>query len=174
MATDLPAKPGVLLEVLGQGLLLQGEAGIGKSELALGLVDRGHGLVADDRVEFFCDDQGRLCGRARPGCEGFLALRDLGVINLAKIQAKAAQTTQLPIALVIQLVARLESDRLSPVVEDWSVLDCHVPAWSLVALPGRNLPLLVETIVRLNQLALQGYDATIDLQSKLAQGEVKP
>lgn len=168
MTPHPPAKPAVLLQVLGQGVLLLGEAGIGKSDLALGLVERGHALVADDRVEFEIDEQGRLCGRARPGFEGFLAVRDLGVINLLKLYGEAAVAAQRPIDLVLKLESRFDSDGLAPVRGEWSLLDCDVPAWSLAVEPQRNLPLLVETIVRLNRLAMQGYDATIDLQARLA------
>lgn len=169
MNGQMQSRPGVMLEVLGQGVLLQGDSGIGKSDLALGLVDRGHRLIADDAVEFVVEKQ-RLLGRCRAGFEGFLEVHGLGVVSLARLYGAQAVLKQ----AVLDLVLLLESpaidnyDRLQPVPRSWQMLGVAVPAWSIACAGPRNLVLIVETAVRLNQCRQQGYDAGIDLQSRLA------
>lgn len=162
------SRPGVMLEVLGQGVLLQGESGVGKSDLALGLVAHGHRLVADDMVEFERRDD-QLHGRARQGCEGFLEVSGLGVINLRELYGQQAVSASAPLMLVLALQGDMprDYDGLRPVAFDWRLLDVVVPAWRLPCANQRNMPLIVETAVRLNQARQQGYDACSDLQSSL-------
>lgn len=169
MSSKLLAKPGVLLQVFGQGVLLQGEAGIGKSELALALLDRGHALVADDRVEFERDAQANLYGSGRLGFEGLMVVRGLGTLNVMKLFGESAFVARSKISLVVLLQSHVEaSDCLKPLISDYTLLDCSLPAWPLAVAQKRDLALLLESKVRLNQLAEQGYDAATDLESRLA------
>jgi len=168
MSEIFPSRPGVMLEVLGQGVLLQGESGIGKSDLALGLVARGHRLVADDMVQFERRD-GHLHGRACHGCEGFLEVSGLGVVNLRELYGEQVVSGSAPLTLVLALERDMprDYDGLQPVVFDWQLLELGVPAWRLPCDNQRDMPLIVETAVRLNQARVQGYDACSDLQSSL-------
>jgi len=166
--TDPLAKPGVLLQLWGRGVLLLGDAGCGKSDLALGLLDRGHHFVSDDRVEFERRDDGRLIGHGRRGCEGFLAVREVGVVNVAEHYGEQACVAQTAIDLVVRLRSGSVAVDLDPNIGEWELLGCRVPVWSLTATAQRNLPLLVETRLRLNLQQQRGYDASADLQSKLA------
>jgi HPr kinase/phosphorylase len=168
MSATFVSRPGVMLEVLGQGVLLQGESGIGKSDLALGLVARGHRLVADDLVEFERRDE-QLHGRARQGCAGFLEVGGLGIINLHQLYGSQTVCAEAPLTLVLSLENELspDYDGLQPVAFDWRLLELSVPAWRLPCTGKRDMPLIVETAVRLNQARQQGYDACSELQSSL-------
>jgi HPr kinase/phosphorylase len=163
------SRPGVMLEVLGEGVLLQGSTGVGKSDLALGLIDRGHTLVADDLVEFDVE-QDKLLGRAPAGMEGFIEIRGLGVINLVELYGVHVMSDNVPLSLVLQLENQPvdTDDRLMPVESPWQLAHIKVPAWRLPYAHQRYLPLIVETAVRLNQARRQGYDALSDFQTKLA------
>lgn len=169
MTEPFQSRPGVLLEILGQGILLQGESGVGKSDLALGLVDRGHRLVADDMVEFYLQAE-KLYGRCRLGFEGFIEVTDLGLVNLKRIYDQQAVLDHVPLDLVLILEKGRtdEYDHLRPVVSEWQLMGVCVPAWCLPCSDHRNLPLIVETAARLNRAQRQGYDASADLQSRLA------
>ncbi len=162
MSTDRLAKPGVLLQVFGQGILLQGEAGIGKSALALALLDRGHALVADDRIEFERGALACLYGYGRSGFEGFMFVRGLGTLNAIELYGQSAFVARARIDLVVLLQSQEES-----VDYDWSLLGCSVPMWALAVDQVCDRALLLESKVRLNQLVQQGYDAEADLQSRL-------
>ncbi len=168
MSDSTPCRPGVMLEVHGQGVLLQGRSGIGKSDLALGLVARGHRLVADDMVEFRRRD-GRLLGRCRSGFEGFMEVSGLGLINLKRLYGEQAFCAGAALSMVLALEPELPADYdgLRPVEFDWRLLDVCVPAWRLPCSSQRDMPLIVETALRLNQARQQGYDACSDLQSSL-------
>ena len=158
-----------MLEVLGEGVLLQGRSGVGKSDLALALLDRGHKLVADDQVEFVPVD-GRLLGRARSGLEGFIEIRGLGIINLVELHGVQVISNHVHLSLVLQLELGdvATDDRLLPVELPWQLAGIQAPCWSLPYAQQRNLPLIVETAVRLNRARRQGYDALSHFQTKLA------
>ncbi len=154
------------------GVLLRGRSGSGKSDLALGLVDRGHSLVADDQVEFVVVD-GRLVGRCRAGCGEFIEIRGLGVVNLARLYGKWAVRQLAPLGLVLTLETADDRDgfsrgHLSPLWGNWNLLGVDVAELTLPHGRGRDLPLLVEMAVRLNHLRQQGYDATVEWEANLA------
>lgn len=169
MSDSILSRPGVLLDVHGHGVLLQGDSGVGKSDLALGLVARGHRLVADDLVEFQCCG-GELHGRCRSGFEGILEISGLGLINLKQLYGEGAVCASVALTLVLTLEPGLsrDYDGLQPVAIDWCLLDVAVPAWRLPYSNQRDMPLLVETALRLNRARQQGYDACSDLQSRLS------
>ncbi len=158
-----------MLQVYGQGVLLQGDSGVGKSDLALELMDRGHCLVADDAVEFVAEND-HLLGHCRAGFEGFLEVHGLGVVSLIQLYGNQAVLEQASLDLVLLLGNSTDDhyDRLQPVQQEWQMLGVTVPAWSLPCSGRRNLALIVEAAVRLNQCRQQGYDASIDLRSRLA------
>jgi HPr kinase/phosphorylase len=167
---------GTMVEVFGLGVLLRGGSGSGKSDLALGLVDRGHRLVADDLVEFGVSN-GQLLGSCRAGCCGFIEIRGLGVVNLARLYGEQALQPQAPLGLVLTLETvddRQLHGRWNCQRRDWSLLGVGVTE---LLLPfdlnwdpnrGRDLPLLVETAVRLSRLWQQGYDGAAELEAILA------
>lgn len=164
-----PAQPGVMLEVFGQGVLLQGESGSGKSDIALALVDRGHHLVADDLVEFYLQDDA-LFGRCRPGFDGFMEVTGLGLVNLRQLYGDQAVQQCARLDLILSLEAQLADgyDHLQPAQFEWQILGQTVPAWHMPRQVRSNMALIVETAVRLNHDRRQGYDASSDLQSRLA------
>lgn len=168
MTDSIPSRPGVMLEVHGQGVLLEGRSGVGKSDLALGLVARGHRLVADDMVEFRRHD-GRLHGRCRGGFEGFLEVSGLGLIDLKRLFGEQAFCASASLTLVLALEAEMpeDYDGLQPLAFDWQLSGISVPAWRLPCSSQRDMPLIVETALRLNRARQQGYDAGSDLQSSL-------
>jgi len=158
-----------MLEVFGQGLLLEAKSGVGKSDLALALVDRGHCLVADDLVEFSAQGD-VLIARCRSGLEGFLEVRGLGVVNLDQLYGKGAIKPRAVVNLVLLLDAGADDayDNLGPRQQQWQLQGVTVPAWHLPYSAQRNMALIVETAVRLNLARQQGYDAGSDLQARLA------
>lgn len=161
--------PGTLVSVLGCGVLLQGVAGIGKSELALGLVDRGHRLVADDAPEFSVMSSGVVMGSAQKGFSGFIEVRGIGVLNLARIYSAAVTqaSVQLDLILKMEYVDCVGHDRILGRYGVEKICGQEVSWRSLPVSAGRNLPLLVETLVRIQQLSDQGYEAGEDLLAKL-------
>ena len=161
---------GVMLEVSGRGLLITGAAGIGKSELGLALVCLGHRLVADDVVEF--RRQGNdLIALRDPQYAGFVALRDLGVVNLMMIYGAAASTDRQRLDLILELVKA--GAQTEPGIEDLGgrratrrILDVEIPSVKLVADGGRPLAQLAEVAVRDQQARDRGYRADLDLEAK--------
>ncbi len=169
MDSPVTAVHGTLMEVFGTGVLLSGASGSGKSDLALGLVDRGHRLVADDQVEFVVAE-GQLLGGCRTGCAGFIEVYGLGVVNLARLYGEQAVCQELPLGLVLSLETaddhRIKlSDRLFCQQRDWTLMGVSVRELLLPCGQGRNLPLLVETAVRLNRLWQQGYNGTAEFEA---------
>jgi HPr kinase/phosphorylase len=159
----------VLLEVFGLGVLIQGESGIGKSECALDLVDRGHRLVADDVVEV------RRVGDVLEGTSPELTryhmeLRGLGVVNLKDLYGVSAIRVAKRVELIIQLErweAGKEYERLGLQGESFKILGVEVPLVRMPVAPGRNLALLVEVGARNHLLKERGYDAARRLAEHL-------
>lgn len=163
------ARSGVMLDVFDQGVLLLGESGSGKSDVALALVDRGHFLVADDLVEFYLRDK-TLFGCCREGFAGFIEINGLGVINLRQLYGDQAvrEYARLDLVLSFETQPADEYDCLKPVQFEWQALGQAVTAWRLHCQARPNMALIVETAVRLNHALRQGYDASSDLQLRLA------
>ena len=151
----------VLVDVFGLGVLIVGESGIGKSECALDLIDRGHRLVSDDVVEI------KRMGDALEGGSPELTryhmeLRGLGVINIKDLYGVSSIRLSKRIELVVSLErweAGKEYDRLGLRDEKYSVLGLDVPLIRMPVAPGRNLTLLVEVAARNQLLKTRGYDA---------------
>ncbi|MGB7923939.1 MAG: HPr(Ser) kinase/phosphatase [Pyrinomonadaceae bacterium] len=153
---------GVLLDLYGLGVLLEGASGIGKSECALDLVARGHRLVSDDVVEVRRLGPDRLLGRAPELLREHLEIRGLGIINIRDLFGVSAISAAKAIDLSIKLERWDEAgdvDRLGIDAQAVEILGVNVPQVLIPVSPGRNLSTLVETAVRVQLLRVRGYDA---------------
>jgi HPr kinase/phosphorylase len=158
---------GVYMEVLGKGVLLSGDPAIGKSELALALISRGHRLIADDATEFYRTGTNTLNGRCPKVLQDFLEVRGLGLINVRAIFGNSAIKPNKQLHLIIDLLhfddEKLDNmDRLEGCHSHRTLLGVEVPQTSLPVAAGRNLAILVETAVRQHLLMMDGYNATQD------------
>ncbi|QDQ26411.1 HPr kinase/phosphorylase [Chitinimonas arctica] len=155
---------GVFLDVLEVGVLITGESAMGKSELALELISRGHGIVADDVVELYRIAPDTLEGRCPPLLRDFLEVRGLGVLNIRTIFGETAVRPKKNLKLIIHLTKQAESitplDRLQMQAATQAVLDVAIRKVVLPVAAGRNLAVLVEAAVRNYILQLRGIDST--------------
>ena len=154
---------GVLLDLYGLGVLIEGQSGIGKSECALDLVGRGHRLVADDLVEVRRTAPARLTGSAPELLRELMEIRGLGIINIRELFGVSAvfvgpKAINLSIRLERWKEAR-EVERLGLDVRTLDLLGVEIPHVLLPVSPGRNLATLVETAVRVHLLRMRGYNA---------------
>nr|WP_276315690.1 HPr(Ser) kinase/phosphatase [Ectothiorhodospira shaposhnikovii] len=162
---------GVFMEVLGIGVLLTGESAIGKSELALELISRGHRLIADDAPEFARIAPDILRGTCPPVLENFLEVRGLGVLNIRAMYGDSAIKSSKYLRLIIDLkdqvdVTSADIDRLHGGRCNRVVLGLQVPVITLPVASGRNLAVMVEAAVRNHLLRLRGYVAADDLAAR--------
>lgn len=168
-ATDVVTLHGVFLEVFGEGVLITGRSGLGKSELALELLARGHRLVADDAVEFERHGES-LKGRCPPLLEGFLEARSLGVLNIRRLFGPRALRKSAALDLVIELDAPLAPlsgmERLSGHRGKREILGVAVAEISIPIRLGHNLAVLVEAACRDLKLRRQGYRADEDFSQR--------
>ena len=158
-------KHGVFLDVFEIGVLITGQSGLGKSELALELISRGHSLVADDAVEIYRTGPETLDGRCPPMLRDFLEVRGLGVLNVRHIFGETSIRPKKILQLIINLVPADDEymkqlDRLSIRTETESILNVNIRSVSLPVAVGRNLAVLVEAAVRNYILQLRGKDST--------------
>ncbi|MEO7741360.1 MAG: HPr(Ser) kinase/phosphatase [Usitatibacter sp.] len=155
---------GVFLDVLEIGVLITGESSIGKSELALELISRGHGLVADDVVELQQIGPETIQGRCPPLLRDFLEVRGLGVLNIRSIFGETAVRPRKVLRLMVHLdmpAAGIEPrDRLATRSGTQDILGVEIPTVTLAVAPGRNLAVLVEAAVRNHILITRGIDST--------------
>jgi HPr kinase/phosphorylase len=161
---------GVLVDVYGMGVLLLGDSGIGKSECALDLIQRGHRLVADDVVEIRKYPNGSLVGRAAEMIRYHMELRGIGIINIKHLFGVSAVRTSKSIELVIELERwdpAKKYDRLGLDGETYSILDRPRPFLRLPVASGRNNALLIEIAARNELLKTQGYDAAKEFALKV-------
>jgi HPr kinase/phosphorylase len=164
---------GVFLEVLGMGVLLVGDPGIGKSELALELIARGHRLIADDAPEFARIAPEVIEGRCPPLLRDFLEVRGLGVLNIRAMFGESSVREKNHLNLVISMRFFDNSelaciDRLRGSLSTRNILGIAVPEITIPVAPGRNLAVLLETAVRSQILRTRGYDAGSDLAERQA------
>jgi HPr kinase/phosphorylase len=158
---------GVLLDVLDVGVMITGHSGVGKSELALELISRGHGLIADDVVEVFRIAPNIVEGRCPPLLKDFLEVRGLGMLNIRTIFGETAIRIKKNLKLIVELQrASAEQmtglDRLPLRPEKASVLGVPVRKVILPVAAGRNLAVLTEAAVRNFVLELRGIDSTLE------------
>ena len=156
---------GVFMEVQGFGALIKGDAAIGKSELALELISRGHRLIADDIVDFFRVSPERVEGRCPSMLQDFLEVRGLGILNIRALFGDNSVKPTKPLDLIIQLEM---ADKLSPKLLDRlniktqqeEILGVKIPKVLIPIAAGRNIAVLVEVAIRNHMLLLRGVNAT--------------
>ena len=171
---------GVLLDILGLGVLIVGESGIGKSECALDLVVRGHRLVADDAVEIRRRAASFIIGSCPELTRHHMEVRGLGLINLRDLFGVASTRTSKRVELVVQLERwdpHREYDRLGIDDSFFDLLGLRIPLIRMPVAPGRNLAILVEVAARNQLLRARGSNAARDLAARLEaqmQGHATP
>ncbi|HUH87320.1 MAG TPA: HPr(Ser) kinase/phosphatase [Pusillimonas sp.] len=151
---------GVFMDVLGLGVLITGDSGLGKSELALELISRGHGLVADDAVELSRIAPNLIEGHCPPLLQNLLEVRGLGLLDIRTIFGETSVRRKMRLKLIVQLV-RLNADAFERLpVQDLTqdILSIPIRRVMLQVAPGRNLAVLVEAAVRNTILTLRGID----------------
>ena len=159
---DRTTRHGVFMDILGLGVLLTGESGLGKSELGLELISRGHGLVADDAVDLFRVSQTAIEGRCPELLLNLLEVRGIGLLDIKAIFGETAVRRKMRLKLIVHLVRKetmeRDFDRLpyEPLYEQ--VLDVPVRKAVIAVDAGRNLAVLVEAAVRNTILQLRGID----------------
>ena len=155
---------GVFLDVLEIGVLITGDSSIGKSELALELISRGHGLVADDVVELQQIGPETIQGRCPPMLRDFLEVRGLGVLNIRSIFGETAVRPRKALRLIVHLDMPAggyePKDRLATRAGTQDILGVEIPTVTLAVAPGRNLAVLVEAAVRNHILLTRGINST--------------
>ena len=153
---------GVCMDILGVGVLLTGESGLGKSELGLELISRGHGLVADDAVDLYRISQTALEGRCPELLMNLLEVRGIGLLDIKAIFGETAVRRKMRLKLIVHLVRKETMERdferlpYEPLYEE--ILDVPVRKVVIAVDAGRNLAVLVEAAVRNTILQLRGID----------------
>ena len=153
---------GVLVEIYGEGVLLVGDSGIGKSETALELIKRGHRLVADDAVEIKLVGRDRLVGTAPAIIRYYMELRGIGVINVRHIYGVGAVKPETGIDLVVKMEAWQDDkayDRLGLSSENETILGVELPLVTIPVTPGRNLAVILELAAMNNRQKKMGFNA---------------
>ncbi len=161
---------GVLVEVYGEGILILGESGVGKSETAIELVKRGHRLIADDAVEIRRVSDRSLVGAAPENIRHFIELRGIGIINVSRIFGVGAVKLTEKIDMIINLEAwdvNKAYDRMGLSDEYSEILGIKVASLTIPIKPGRNLAVIIEVAAMNNRQKKLGYNAAKDLLGKL-------
>ncbi|MBQ8341119.1 MAG: HPr(Ser) kinase/phosphatase [Clostridia bacterium] len=161
---------GVLVEVYGEGLLLLGDSGVGKSETAIELVKRGHRLIADDAVEIKRVSAKTLVGAAPPIIRHYVELRGIGIVDVRRIFGMGAVKDSQGIDLVINLEPWVQGkmyDRLGLDEEKMDILGNRVPCITIPVKPGRNLAVILEIAAMNNRQKRMGYNTAEEFNKKL-------
>lgn len=161
---------GVLVEVYGEGILLVGDSGVGKSETAIELIKRGHRLIADDAVEIRRVSAKSLVGQAPANIRHFIELRGIGIINARRIFGMGAVKLTEKIDLVINLEIwdnKKVYDRMGIDSEYTEILGIKVPVLTIPVKPGRNLAIIIEVAAMNNRQKKMGYNAAQELLQSL-------
>lgn len=161
---------GVLVECYGEGLLILGDSGVGKSETAIELVKRGHRLIADDAVEIRRVSKKSLVGSAPENIRHFIELRGIGIINARRIFGMGAVKLTEKINMVINLEIWDSSkvyDRMGMDNEFTEILGLKVPVLTIPVKPGRNLAVIIEVAAMNNRQKKMGYNAAMELLQNL-------
>ncbi|MGN1133272.1 MAG: HPr(Ser) kinase/phosphatase [Oscillospiraceae bacterium] len=161
---------GVLIEVYGEGVLIVGESGVGKSECAVELIKRGHRLVADDAVEIRKVSNKSLVGSSPDNIRHFLELRGIGIINTRRLFGMGAVKVSEKIDLIVQLEpwdSQKIYDRMGVDNEYTTILGVKVPSLTIPIKPGRNLAVIIEVAAMNNRQKKMGYNAAQELLDNL-------
>ena len=161
---------GVLVEVYGEGVLILGESGIGKSETAIALVERGHRLIADDAVEIKRVSAKSLVGSAPSLIKHYVELRGIGIIDVRRLYGMGAVKDTEKIDLVIHLEPWEEGkmyDRLGIEDQTYNILGIDVPSITVPVRPGRSLPIILEIAAMNHRQKKMGYNTAAELEKQL-------
>lgn len=161
---------GVLIEIYGEGVLLLGDSGVGKSETAIELVKRGHRLIADDAVEIKRVSDKTLVGTAPEVIRHFIELRGIGVVDVRRIFGVGAIKQTEKVELVINLEPWEDGkqyDRLGIDGQTTSILDIEIPSLTIPVKPGRNLAVIIEVAAMNDRQKKMGYNAAQELQDRM-------
>lgn len=162
---------GVLMEVYGEGILLIGESGIGKSEAAVELLKRGHRLIADDAVEIRKVSANMLVGAAPELIRNYIELRGIGIVNVAKLYGMAAVKAQNEINLVVNIVpwnTQTVYDRLGLEDQHIDILGVQLPLYTIPITPGRNLAVILEVAAMNNRQRKMGYNSAVEFTEQMS------
>ncbi len=169
---------GVFMDILGLGVLLTGESGLGKSELGLELISRGHGLVADDAVDLYRVSRTAIEGRCPELLQNLLEVRGIGLLDIKAIFGETAVRRKMRLKLIVHLVRRETLEReyeripYEPLTQD--VLGVPVRKVVIQVVAGRNIAVLVEAAVRNTILQLRGIDTYKEFIERHAKAMLKP
>ena len=161
---------GVLMEVYGEGLLLIGESGIGKSEAAVELLKRGHRLIADDAVDIRKVSENSLVGTAPELIRNYVELRGIGIINVAKLFGMGAVRAENSIDLVVNIVpwnTQEVYDRVGLEEQHMEILGVNVPMNTIPITPGRNLAVILEVAAMNNRQRKMGYNPALEFTQQI-------
>ena len=161
---------GVLVEVYGEGCLITGDSGVGKSETAIELIKRGHRLVADDAVEMRRTSKNTLVGTSPENIRHFIELRGIGIINARRIFGMGAIKQSEKIDMVINMELwdpNRAYDRMGLDSEYTEILGVDVPVTTIPVRPGRNLSMIIEVAAMNNRQKKMGYNAAMELLENL-------
>ena len=161
---------GVLVEVYGEGTLILGDSGVGKSETAIELVKRGHRLIADDAVELRRVSYRKILGTAPANIRHFIELRGIGIINVARVFGIGSVRSSVEVEMVVPLEPwdRTKNyDRTGLETEYYDILGVKVPSMLIPVMPGRNLAVILETAAINNRQKEMGYNAAKELLTQL-------
>ena len=161
---------GVLVDVYGIGILLTGHSGIGKSETALGLVKRGHRLIADDRVDVYQRDEKTIVGEAPKILNHLLEIRGIGIIDVMNLFGAGAVRSKSEIQLIINLEnwsADKNYDRIGTLEDKRTFFDVDVPQITVPVKVGRNISIIIEVAAMNYRAKTMGYDATKKFEDNL-------
>lgn len=163
----------VFVEVEGMGILIQGESGVGKSETALELLDRGHRLIADDAVLLKCLNGNTLWGQGTSKVMGqHMEIRGMGIIDIAQVYGMNSIRDRKPVEMVFHLEewdSTRNYDRLGTSDETITMLGVNIPLITLPVKPGRNIPIIIEAAVLNQRLKYQGVHAAREFNKNLIQ-----
>lgn len=161
---------GVLLDIYGEGVMITGDSGVGKSEAAIELIMRGHRLVADDAVELRKVSNRQIMGTAPENIRHFIELRGIGIVNVARVFGVGAVKESESLDLVVQLEAwdpTKNYQRTGLESEYYEILGVNIPSTSIPVSPGRNLAVVLETAAINNRQKRMGYNAAKELLIRL-------
>lgn len=161
---------GVLVEVYGEGILILGDSGVGKSETAIELVKRGHRLIADDAVEIKRVSAVSLVGSAPEIIRHYVELRGIGIVDVRRIFGMGAVKVSEKIDMIIKLEPWVQGkmyDRFGLESEYTEILGINIPTTTIPVRPGRNLAIILEIAAMNNRQKKMGYDTAVEFNKKL-------
>ncbi len=165
---------GVFIEVYGEGILILGDSGVGKSETAVELVKRGHRLIADDAVELRRTSSRTIVGTAPENIRHFIELRGIGIVNVARIFGIGSVKVSEKVDLVVDLEPWDKTKNYSRTgleTDFYDILGVQIPKTVIPVMPGRNLAVILETAAINNRQKKMGYNAAKELLARLGLDE---